>query len=197
MTNTEKYPLIARPADGKVYQRVAKKQNVPAVCGRLTISEPLYHWCRTPVPERLSNDTPPHVCDIWEQLDQEPPPPPPDTDTEDPRTIRPVRLHSEIRELIQRVNFTQEEMILSPVPLLKRVEVLAYLYQAAFLDRIADALEFIADNLPEEWTEDVEQQPPENEDEEEGDEEDEESPISPEEDEEDDDKEDDDEANEL
>ena len=49
--------------------------------------------------------------------------------------------------------YTQEETVSEPVPLLRRAEVLASLYQAAALGRIAQALE---DLLPHQESENPE-----------------------------------------
>ena len=87
-----------------------------------------YHWCSALAPELATKATPPHVCLIWRKSE--------DQDWQ-PEVPNQNALNNPIDQLIQRVQFTGGDLEGN------NVGVLAMLYQAKALERIADTLDFI------------------------------------------------------
>lgn len=130
--------LKRRAADGKVYQRVAKRQATTGpILGRMIADSfaagspgaDLYHWCASESPEPLLKTTP-HICDIWELSGDQAAAA---AEPED-AAIAPAELTT--AELIGRVLFTEEQLSAEPQPLLVRTAVLALLKQAQALEAI-------------------------------------------------------------
>ena len=136
--------LTARPPDGKVYLRVDKKQLIAQWLDRapylLENGAYLYHWCNTQSPERITAETPSHVCDLWKETTEEPEPEAP------PKRRNRKRLPT-IEDLMERVSYTQEAISIDPVPTLERSRVLASLYQALALETQTRTLVKIAHDL--------------------------------------------------
>lgn len=135
---------VRRAPDGKVYRRIIKREPLTAdewlTYTRLA-SCSFFHWCNGPNPELLTVHTPPHVCDIWDLAPDD------ETNGAPPPRKRRRPARPTLPELLERVMYTQEETAVEPVPLLRRVEVIASIYQAEALEKAAGALEEISDAL--------------------------------------------------
>ena len=121
--------LTRRAPDGKVYFRVAKRQNTTDETWT-TAGATFYHWCASESPEIVTAETPAHVCDIWGVTDDQVAV----GQAEPEAAIAPAELTT--AELIRRVLFTEEQLSAEPVPLLARAAVLALLKQAKALEDI-------------------------------------------------------------
>ena len=108
-------PSVKRRSDsGTVWERVEK-----GVMIRLGT----FHWCNSGDPEMVTDETPAHVCSVWERSEDQ---------TWQPPELPKESLNS-IDALIQRVQLTGGDLEGNNIP------VLAMLYQAKALEKIAEA----------------------------------------------------------
>ena len=123
--------ILYRVQDGRLFERTGEKREVRA--GE-------FHWCDGvwSAPMRFQGMEAeglltPHVCPIWKLAENQ--------DEPIPQPESPELPKDPIDRLIQRVELTREALEEESVPLLSRIAVLASLYQAKALERIARCLE--------------------------------------------------------